>query len=126
MEKVGSAFRLSAGDLVGYLNCHHLTALDCAVAEGARAKPKVWDPLLEILRERGSIHEQSYVDHLTNAGLDAVRIDGFDVTDAAVSETLSAMKDGVEVIVQGALAHDGWVGRADVLRRVESPSSLCS
>ena len=30
MEKIGSTFRLSAGDLVGYLNCHHLTALDRA------------------------------------------------------------------------------------------------
>ena len=61
MEKVGDSFWLSAGDLVGYLNCNHLTALDRAVAEGARAKPKIWDPLLEILRERGSIHEQTYV-----------------------------------------------------------------
>ncbi len=52
MEKIGGSSRLSAGDLVGYLNCRHLTALDRAVAEGARAGPKVWDPLLEILRER--------------------------------------------------------------------------
>ncbi len=124
MEKIGGSFRLSAGDLVGYLNCHYLTALDRAVAEGARAKPRVWDPLLEILWERGSIHEQNYVDHLTNAGLTVVRIDGVDVTDAAVGETLAAMKDGAEVIVQGSLAHDGWAGRADILRRVESPSGL--
>lgn len=124
MEKIGGSFRLSASDLVGYLNCHHLTALDRAVAEGERAKPKIWDPLLEILRERGSIHEQTYVDHLTNAGLKVVRIDGVDVSDAAVGETLAAMKDGAEIIVQGALAHDGWAGRTDILRRVETPSAL--
>ncbi|RWJ74663.1 MAG: TM0106 family RecB-like putative nuclease [Mesorhizobium sp.] len=124
MEKIGGSFRLSAGDLVGYLNCHHLTALDRAVAEGTRAKPKVWDPLLEILRERGWIHEQNYVDHLTNAGLKVVRIGGVDVTDAAVSETLAAMRDGAEVVVQGVLAHDGWAGRADILRRVETASAL--
>ncbi|RUM95226.1 TM0106 family RecB-like putative nuclease [Pseudaminobacter arsenicus] len=124
MEKIGGSFRLSAGDLVGYLNCHHLTALDRAVAEGTRAKPKAWDPLLEILRERGWIHEQNYVDHLTNAGLKVVRIDGVDVSDAAVGETLAAMKDGAEVIVQGALAHDGWAGRADILRKVETTSVL--
>lgn len=124
MEKIGGSFRLSAGDLVGYLNCHHLTALDRAVAEGTRAKPKVWDPLLEILRERGWIHEQNYVDHLTNEGLKVVRIDGVDVSDAAVGETLAAMKDGAEVIVQGALAHDGWAGRADILRKVKTTSVL--
>jgi uncharacterized protein len=28
------------------------------------------------------------------------------------------------VIVQGALADDGWIGRADILRRVETPSAL--
>ncbi len=120
MQKIGGTFRLSAGDLVGYLNCHHLTGLDRAVAEGARAKPKVWDPLLDILRERGAIHEQNYVDHLTKAGLKVAKIDGVDVTDAAVGETLAAMKDGNDVIVQGALAHDGWAGRADILRRVET------
>ncbi len=124
MEKIGGSIRLSADDLVGYLNCHHLSGLDRAVAEGKRAKPKVWDPLLEILWERGSIHEQNYVDHLKGSGLGVIRIDGVDVTAAAVAETLAAMKDGTEVIVQDALAHDGWAGRADILRRIETPSAL--
>lgn len=44
MKRVGDRFELSATDLVGYLNCHHLAALDRAVAEGALPKPKVWDP----------------------------------------------------------------------------------
>ena len=52
MKKVGDSFALSATDLVGYLNCHHLVRLDRAVAEGALSKPKVWDPLLQILSER--------------------------------------------------------------------------
>jgi hypothetical protein len=30
-KKIGDFFELSATDLVGYLNCHHLTALDRAV-----------------------------------------------------------------------------------------------
>ncbi len=124
MEKIGGSIRLSAGDLVGYLNCRHLSGLDRAVAEGNLAKPKVWDPLLEILWERGAIHEQKYVDHLSNAGRNVVRIEGVDVTDAALVETMAAMKDGADVIAQGALAHDGWAGRADILRRVETPSGL--
>src|SRR5579862_3644914 len=115
MRKTGDSFELSASDLIGYLNCRHLAALDRAVAEGALAKPKSWDPLLDILRERGAIHEHNYVEHLAEAGLEAVRIEGIEVTDVAVSETLAVMKAGAPVIVQGALAEGGWVGRADIL-----------
>jgi hypothetical protein len=92
MKKTGDSFELSATDLVGYLHCRHLSGLDRAVAEGALAKPKVWDPLLKILWERGSAHEQSYVDQLTKAGLDVVRIDGVDVTDDAVAQTLATLR----------------------------------
>lgn len=124
MKKTGNSFELSASDLVGYLNCRHLSDLDRAVVEGALAKPKDWDPLLRILWERGSVHEKNYADHLTKAGLQVVRIDGVEVTNEAASETLSAMKKGIPVVVQGALSHEGWVGRADILRRVKSPSAL--
>ena len=124
MERVGDRFELSATDLVGYLNCHHLAALDRAVAEGALPKPKVWDPLLQILSERGAAHEQNYVEHLTQAGLDVIRIDGIEVTTAAVTETRAAMQRGVPVIAQAALTHQGWNGRTDILRRVEIPSGL--
>lgn len=48
MIKFGECFQLSATDLVGHLNCRHLTNLDVEVASGTLAKPKVWDPLLEI------------------------------------------------------------------------------
>ena len=121
MRKTGDSFEFSATDLVGYLNCRHLSGLDRAVAEGSLARPHVWDPLLQILWERGSVHEQNYVEHLTKAGLEVVRIDGVDVTDEAVSKTLAAMKSGTPVIVQAALSSDGWAGRADILRRVEIP-----
>ena len=46
------------------------------------------------------------------------------VDSASVSETLDAMRSGVSVIVQGALQVGQWSGRADVLRRVETPSGL--
>ena len=88
MKKNGGQFELSATDLVGYLNCRHLSDLDRAVAEGALLKPKVWDPFLQILWDRGAVHEQNYVEHLTQAGLEVVRIDGVDVTDAVVAETI--------------------------------------
>jgi hypothetical protein len=112
MQKLGGSFELTATDLVGYLNCRHLSELDRAVAEGRIAKPKVFDPLLQILWERGAAHERNYVDHLTRAGLDVVRIDGIGLGEAAVSETLAAMKRGAAVIAQRACASFlGWACR---------------
>ena len=119
MKMTGDKFELSASDLVGHLNCRHLTVLDRSVAVGALAKPMVWDPLLQVLADRGAMHEKGYIDHLTAAGLKVIRIEGVEVSVKAVAETTEAMRNGAEVIVQGALAHDGWVGRADILRRVD-------
>jgi uncharacterized protein len=124
MRRIGGLFELSATDLVGHLNCRHLTQLDRAVAEGRLAKPHVWDPLLQVLARRGSIHEEEYVRHLSVSGLDAVRIDAPDVSEQAVSATLAAMRRGVPVIAQGALSSLGWIGRPDILRRREVPSTL--
>jgi len=123
-EEGGGSFELSATDLVGYLHCRHLTVLDRALAEGLLAKPRVWDPLLQVLSERGAAHEQGYIGHLARAGLDVARIDGVAVTKDAMAETLAAMRRGAPIIAQGALGDRYWNGRADVLRRVEVPSAL--
>jgi len=124
MELVGGELRLSASDLVGHLSCGHLSMLDRAVAQGQLAKPARWDPLLQVLRERGAQHEQSFVQHLTDSGFETIRIEGVDVSDAAVKATRQAMEYGHEIIIQGALRNGNWGGRADVLRRVELPSAL--
>lgn len=124
MQKRGASIQLSATDLVGHLNCQHLTGLDLAVATGALAKPQVWDPLLEILWERGARHEQGYVDHLKAQGFAITLIDGVGVDSDAVARTRDAMSAGAEIIVQGAFEADGWVGRTDVLKRVTTTSAL--
>ena len=59
MKKTAASFELSATDLVGYLNCAHLSALDRAAAEGMLPKPKMWDPLLQILQNPGQAHERT-------------------------------------------------------------------
>ena len=124
MQKTGGVIHLSASDLVGHLNCRHLTALDLSVAEGKLEKPKKWDPLLDILRERGRRHEAAFVEHLKQQGLVAELIDGVDITAEAVTRTREAMAAGTQVIIQAALQHRSWSGRADVLKRVETPSAL--
>jgi predicted RecB family nuclease len=124
MLSVDGVVHLSASDLVGHLNCHYLTKLDLAVAKGRLHKPSVWDPVLELLVERGALHEQSYLDHLELNGLPILRIDGIGVDTHAVAQTLDAMGAGAPIIAQGALQAGRWGGRADILRRIEKPSDL--
>ena len=73
------------------------------MAKGELDKPFVWDPLLEVLAERGALHEQSYLDHLELSGLYIVRIDGIGVDAGALAQTLDAMRSVCPVIAQGAL-----------------------
>ncbi|MGA8695657.1 MAG: TM0106 family RecB-like putative nuclease, partial [Xanthobacteraceae bacterium] len=124
MRSIDGVVHLSASDLVGHLNCRYLTSLDLAVARGELDKPSVWDPVLEVLAERGALHEQSYIDHLEANGFPIVRIDGFGLDAPAVAQTLDAMRGGAPIIAQGALQAARWGGRVDILQRVEKPSDL--
>ncbi|WP_292580654.1 TM0106 family RecB-like putative nuclease, partial [Mesorhizobium sp.] len=115
---------MSASDLVGYLNCGHLAELDLQVADGALEKTKIWDPLLEILQLRGAAHEAAYVDHLRTSAFEVAVIEGKGIDDGSVAATIEAMRAGVQIIVQAALRSPPFTGRADILRRVETPSDL--
>src|SRR6201996_6012323 len=122
MQNVGGNLYLSSTDLVGHLNCTYLTELDLKVAKGELQKPKVWDPVLETLAERGAAHEKAFIDHLKTLGMAVTVIDGVGLDPKSVSATVEAMTRGDAVIAQGALQSGTWNGRADVLRRVETPS----
>lgn len=119
MRSIDGVIHFSAADLVGHLSCRHLTKLDAAVARGELEAPKVFDPLLELLRERGATHEQSYIDHLEKAGFDVAPVNGGGAEAMPVDETIKAMGDGRQIIVQGGLADGRWSRRTDILRRVD-------
>jgi predicted RecB family nuclease len=115
--------RLSATDLANHLACRHLTGLDAGAAEGRWTPPDWFRPDADVLRERGLQHERAYLDHLEQRGLAIVRLEESD-EHGGLKETLAAMYRGAEVIAQATLAGGRWLGRADVLRRVEQPSGL--
>ncbi len=130
MRPSGDGFTYSATDLVGFLECGHLSRLDRARAAGLIAAPFVDDPVLDRIAKRGELHERRYLDSLVR--------DGHLVTKIALDEslpyaariesgrdaTLAAMRAGDAVIYQAVL-HDGRrTGFADFLRRVERPSGL--
>ena len=125
MQRIGDLVRFSASDLVGHVDCHHLTALDAAVVRGEGEKPKPFDPLLQILAERGLAHERAFVVHLRQLGHSVVEIAGSPGIDQArMDATIAAMRTGAAIVVQGGFMRDGWAGRTDILQRVEVPSVL--
>ena len=101
MKLIADSLRLSATDLANYLGCRYLTELDRAVAMGKLDKPDYFDPSLAILAKRGAQHEADYVEFLRNKGLRVVALHG-----KSVDETIKAMKEGFDVIVQATLTLD--------------------
>lgn len=123
MHLNGKDLALSATDLSKFLNCRHLTGLDMAAAHGALERQFFYDPLLELLIQRGEAHEKAYVDSLEAKGRKVVDLNAT-TDDQRIGRTIEAMHQGAEVIVQAAFQDGPWYGRADVIQRVEKPSAL--
>ena len=112
--------RLSATDLANHLACRHLTRVDLSAAKGELSLPKFEDPSLKVLRKRGLQHEEAYLDQLRAQGRKIFKLS----EGSQYEETLAAMQEGADVIVQAALENGRWVGRADVLLRVNGGSDV--
>jgi uncharacterized protein len=124
MRLDGPNLDLSATDLANFLGCHHRTALEMDVAAGLRKRPHFDDPLLELLFKRGDEHEKAHVDSLRSAGSDVLDLNQIKDRDEHVAATIAAMRAGTGVIVQGALSHNEWFGKPDILQRVGKSSAL--
>ena len=124
MRLVDQLLRLSATDLANHLGCRHLSQLSRAVAEGRAKKPQWQDPIAAILRERGIEHEAAYLEHLRETrGTEVVAIPECGEAEG-LERTRAAMREGVPLIYQAPLGNGCWYGRADFLRRTETPSAL--
>jgi predicted RecB family nuclease len=124
MKSVSDNLLFSASDLSNHLACSHATSLDFEVARGHRESPTWLSPDLWILQERGRLHEEAYIKHLRDQGLSVRDLRVITADQKAAEATRIAMETGVDVIVQATFTTGRWYGRADVLRRVESVSSL--
>src|SRR5207302_4125356 len=124
MKLLPSGLRRSASDLANHLGCRHLTLLDRGVAEGRIEASRWRDPALQVMAERGLEHERQYLAHLKEQKLEVVRLPEDGPEAELLAKTLEAMRAGPEVIAQPTLGRGRWLGRADVLRRVATPSRL--
>jgi uncharacterized protein len=118
----------SATDLVGFAACEHLTQLELAAARGEIKRPHREDPLLDVLVRRGEEHEAALLAGYPSGPHEIVRVDRETRTraglEAAAADTIAAMQAGAPMIYQAAFFHEGWVGFADFLERVDHESTL--
>lgn len=124
MQRTDSGLVVSPTDLTKFLACAHLTALDLQVANGQRSRPySKTDEMLELLFEKGRDHEAKYLNLLkATRQVTEIEQDGKSRT-ARAADTEAAMRAGAEVIYQAAFLHDGRVGYADFLLRVDGRDS---
>jgi predicted RecB family nuclease len=124
MQKKNDRILYSATDLVGFLECEHLTSLELLNLEHPLPKAPE-DEQVVLIQQKGHEHERSYVDQLrakTNSFVDLSQRHA--TLGERIGFTIEAMRAGVEIIYQGALASGDFIGYPDFLRRVERPSAL--
>ena len=130
MQQVVETLVHSATDLVGYLECRHLTDLERAAAFGYRARPTRDDPVLDRIAQRGTEHEERFRDTLSAQGIAVTTIamnkdqPYLDRVIEGRDDTRSAMADGADLIYQAVLFDGRRLGYADFLRRVDQPSDF--
>ena len=126
MQRIDGRVVYSATDLNQYLECGHLVALERAAAEGRMTRP---DPgkQVALIAEKGLLHEQRYLDAMRARHETIVEIvqtaSSLAGVEQAARDTLAAMETGASVIYQATFFHDGFIGKADFLLRIERPSA---
>src|SRR3954452_17835732 len=116
--------RLSPSRLNDFLGCEHRTYLDLLAERGEIPRRDYRHREAELLLERAPRHEEAFLETLRAEGRDVVAIPEDASRDERAAATEAAMRDGREVIHEAAFVHDGWVGYADFLIRVEEESAL--
>ena len=123
MQQYRATTLFSASDLVGFLECEHLTTLGLIhlVTPLARAND---DESAALIQEKGIAHEAKFLASLKADGRRVAEIRASGDPAELARETVAAMRQGHDVIYQAALLSDTLYGRADFLRRVERPSKF--
>ena len=115
----------SATDLVGYLACEHLTALERSVISDGVQRPQRVDRELDLIRRHGELHEARFLAELVDQGKTVTKVEkveGEERLDRLVrqrTETIDAMAAGVDVVYQATFYDGRWLGYADFLLKVE-------
>jgi uncharacterized protein len=124
MQKCGDEVLYSASDLVGCLECEHLTTLDLVNLNTPLPKTED-DDQAKLIQAKGYAHEADFLELLRarHATLIDISATTRNLTQK-VEATLQAMREGYEIIFQATLQDGCLIGHADFLRKVPRPSNL--
>ena len=124
MQKSVLGRLFSASDLVNFAACRHLTHLDLVNLETPLPKAADTDEMA-LIQDKGFEHESRYLDVLKTQHADVVDLKQEGVSDeAAFLNTRQAIHSGASVLFQATFLKAPWVGHADFLVRVDTPSML--
>jgi len=112
--------RLSATAIAAHLSCEHKTQLDRMRRSGDVDITFQPDARLDALIERGLRFETAFVESLREQGCTVEHLPKGANADA----TFTAMKRGIDILVQAPLENEIARGTADILRKVKIPSRL--
>jgi predicted RecB family nuclease len=110
-------YKLSASLFYDFSKCRRRIFLDIHGDETERGKES---DFLRLLWERGVLVEKDILDRIQKER-PMVVVEG-PAGKSTSQETLELMKQGSELIVQGVLAHADWIGRPDILEKVQGES----
>jgi predicted RecB family nuclease len=123
MQLRNGAMLFSASDLVNFMGCAHATALDLRQL----VAPVALHPENEqtvLLQQKGLEHERAYLASLVAEGKSVIEIVGDDDIVLKSERTRAALRQGTDVIYQGAFLEGLWQGYSDFLLKVPRPSIL--
>ena len=124
MQKSGTGKLFSASDLVNFAACTHLTHLDLINLDTPLAKAADSEEAV-LIQEKGFAHEAAYLEQLQKRHGEVVNLQKADISDSdAYRDTVRALKAGAKVVFQATFLSAPWVGHADFLVRVQTPSNL--
>ncbi|WCT72596.1 TM0106 family RecB-like putative nuclease [Sphingomonas naphthae] len=125
MRVTDGGLRLSASDLMRFKGCRHASTLDLRLIEIGDLTPCADGEEAELLQRQGDAHELAFLEELRSSGRTVVEIpkDGISL-EKSVGLTADAMRQGPDIIFQGALLGGVWGGYSDFLQRVDTPSGL--
>ena len=112
----------SASDLVNFMGCAHATVLDVRNLSTPTTFPPD-DESAVLLQEKGIEHERAYLERLRAEGRSIAEIPSEGSIEERAAATLAAMREGHDVIYQGAFLAGRWHGYSDFLIRRDGVAS---
>lgn len=114
----------SASDLVNFMGCVHATTFDAInLVEPSSFPPD--DESAVLLQQKGIEHELAYLARLRGEGRTVAEIPAEGTLEERVEATRRAMREGPDVIYQGAFNVGRWHGYSDfLLKRDDVESSF--